>query len=79
MLIPELLKATDLPVISAGGVGDYKGMQEIMALGACGVSIGSPFIACDEAEIDKSWVEAISCVRRPPKWGKESGGALRRL
>jgi nitronate monooxygenase len=60
-LIPDLLAATKLPVVSAGGIGDYKGVQEMLKLGACGLSIGSPFIACDEAPISKEYKDA--CVQ----------------
>ena len=60
VLIPELLGACNLPVISAGGVGDRKGVKEMMDLGACGLSIGSPFIASNEAPVSQGYKDA--CV-----------------
>jgi nitronate monooxygenase len=54
-LIPSLRKACGIPVISAGGVGDYKGVQEMLKLGACGLSIGSPFIACNEGGVSNEY------------------------
>ncbi|MGB0452493.1 MAG: NAD(P)H-dependent flavin oxidoreductase [Bacteriovoracaceae bacterium] len=60
ILIPYLIKQTNLPVISAGGVGDYKGLQSMLSLGAIGASIGSPFIATFESGVSKEYKEA--CV-----------------
>jgi nitronate monooxygenase len=57
--IPMLIKACTIPVISAGGVGDRKGLDRMLALGACGVSIGSPFIASVEAPVSPEYKQAI--------------------
>ena len=59
-LIPLLVKNCNIPVISAGGVGNRAGLDRMLALGACGVSVGSPFIASNEAPISKEYKEA--CV-----------------
>lgn len=59
-LIPLLLQNCSIPVISAGGVGTAEGVQKILGLGACGLSIGSPFIACEEAPISQEYKQA--CV-----------------
>jgi nitronate monooxygenase len=58
-LIPLLLKHTSLPVISAGGVGDYEGIERMIQLGACGVSVGSPFIASEESPVSKEYKDAV--------------------
>jgi len=58
-LIPELVKKCNLPVISAGGIGDGKGIKNILDAGACGLSIGTIFIACKEADISQNYKEAI--------------------
>ena len=60
ILVPMLLENTKLPVISAGGVGTGKGLLSVLALGACGVSIGSPFIATNESPVSKEYKDA--CV-----------------
>jgi nitronate monooxygenase len=60
VLIPALLKACKLPVISAGGVGDKSGFEAMLALGACGISVGSPFIATHEAPVSPEYKQA--CV-----------------
>lgn len=60
ILIPELVKNCTIPVISAGGVGNYEELQEVLALGACGVSVGSVFIASNESDVTDEYKQA--CV-----------------
>lgn len=59
ILIPELVAACSIPVISAGGVSNGKQMREMIELGACGISMGSPFIATTEAGVSKEYKQAI--------------------
>jgi len=59
ILIPELVKECSIPVISAGGVSNGKQMKEILELGACGISMGSPFIATTEAGVSDAYKQAI--------------------
>ena len=59
-IIPLLNKYCNIPVISAGGIGTKAGIDKIMNLGASGLSIGSPFIACKEAHISQEYKQA--CV-----------------
>ncbi len=58
-LVPELLKACKAPVISAGGVSTPDGVTEIMKMGASGLSIGSVFIATEEAGVSDEYKQAI--------------------
>jgi len=58
-LIPLLVKNCDIPVISAGGVSDGLQLQKVLELGACGVSIGTPFIATHEAGVSNEYKQAI--------------------
>lgn len=60
VLIPALIRHCRIPIISAGGVGTGWQLREIIALGACGVSIGSPFIASLEAPVSLEYKQA--CV-----------------
>lgn len=60
VLIPMLKKTCSIPVISAGGVGSGRGILSMLALGADGVSIGSPFIATTEAPVSHEYKQA--CV-----------------
>jgi nitronate monooxygenase len=59
-LIPALKKACKIPVISAGGVGDGAGIKRMLDLGADGLSMGSIFIASDEAGVSQEYKQA--CV-----------------
>src|SRR5690554_4998534 len=42
-LIPQVRKATDLPLIAAGGISSGESMAAVMALGAEGVQVGTRF------------------------------------
>ena len=53
-------KNCNLPIISAGGVGTKEGVNKKLSIGFSGLSIGSPFIACTEANISKEYKNA--CV-----------------
>ena len=48
-MLPEILAATDLPVIAAGGIVDGKGIANALALGASAVQMGTAFLCCHEA------------------------------
>ena len=58
-LISEINEHCDLPVISAGGVGTYEGLQEVLSWGACGVSVGTVFMASEEATISVDYKQAL--------------------
>ncbi|MEE4352738.1 MAG: nitronate monooxygenase [Desulfatiglans sp.] len=47
-LIPQVVDAVKLPVIAAGGIGDARGIAASLALGACGVQLGTLFLATKE-------------------------------
>ena len=64
-IINEFKDEINIPVISAGGVGTKAGIAEKIDMGFSGVSIGSPFIACEEADISQEYKNA--CV----DYGKE--------
>jgi len=58
-LLPLLIKNTSIPVISAGGVGDGEGLRKrIDEDGAVGVSIGTIFIASEEAPVSDAYKQA---------------------
>ena len=60
ILIPALKqKFKDLPIIAAGGISTGTGLHSILVLGADGASIGTKFIASDEAPVSKEYKEAI--------------------
>lgn len=57
-LIPALQKACKIPVISAGGVGDAQSLEQMLALGVAGVSVGSIFIASEESPVSADYKQA---------------------
>ncbi len=59
-LIKQLKSNIDIPVISAGGVGCKADIDKMLSYGADGVSVGSPFIASEEAEVTDEYKQA--CV-----------------
>jgi enoyl-[acyl-carrier protein] reductase II len=48
-LIPQVRKATDLPLIAAGGIATGAGLLAAMSLGADGVQIGTRFALSEES------------------------------
>jgi len=48
-LLPQMLRAVDVPVIAAGGIADARGVAAALALGAAGVQIGTAYLLCPEA------------------------------
>lgn len=59
VLIPQVRKATTLPLIAAGGIATGKGMLAAMVLGAEGVQIGSRFVASHESSAHISFKQAV--------------------
>lgn len=47
-LVPQVVDAVKVPVIAAGGIGDARGFLAALALGACGIQMGTRFIASTE-------------------------------
>lgn len=59
-LVPELKRHCSIPVISAGGVGNGEEAAQMLQLGADGLSVGSIFIATEEAGVSQEYKQA--CV-----------------
>jgi nitronate monooxygenase len=58
-LIKLLTENCNLPVISAGGIATGEHLAEVMRWGAAGASVGTIFIACDEAPISQEYKQAM--------------------
>src|SRR5437879_3992789 len=59
-LVPMMVKAlAPLPVLSAGGIADGRGLAAALALGADGVLLGTRFLATPEAPIHANMKQAI--------------------
>lgn len=58
-LMAELKKEISIPIISAGGVSTSGDVKAAIDAGAAGLSVGSVFIASDEAPVSKEYKEGI--------------------
>ena len=58
-LVTMLTGNLKIPVISAGGIGTGAQLREVMDWGAAGASIGTIFIACEEADISPEYKQAM--------------------
>ncbi|MFT5508244.1 MAG: enoyl-[acyl-carrier protein] reductase II [Hyphomicrobiaceae bacterium] len=56
-LVPQVVDAVSLPVIAAGGIADGRGFVAALALGACGIQMGTRFMATAESGLN-SWGRA---------------------
>jgi len=59
VLVPLIKDATHLPVIAAGGIADGRGAAAAFMLGACGVQLGTRFLAAEECNIHPTYKEKI--------------------
>jgi len=59
VLIPQVVDATGLPVIAAGGFGDGRGLAAALCLGATGIQMGTRFIATEESPIHENYKRAL--------------------
>lgn len=48
-ILPDIVKAVNIPVIAAGGATDGAAVAELLKLGASGVQMGSRFAASEES------------------------------
>ena len=48
-LLPQIAKATKVPVVAAGGIVDAQGVVAALALGAAGVQVGTAYLLAHEA------------------------------
>jgi nitronate monooxygenase len=48
-LIPQIVRAVQVPVIAAGGITDARGVAAVLSLGAAGAQVGTAYLLCPEA------------------------------
>ena len=58
-LINTLKENCSLPIISAGGIATGQQLSEVVGWGAAGASVGTIFIACEEADISPEYKQAM--------------------
>ncbi len=59
VLLPEVVRSVDLPVVGAGGFADGASLVAALALGAIGVQMGTRFIATQEGDFEQMWKEQL--------------------
>ena len=67
VLTPQIVDAVasvaNIPVITAGGIADKRGVKAAFALGAEGVQVGTRFICCNECSIHANYKQAVINAR----------------
>jgi len=58
-LVAQAVEAVNIPVIAAGGIYDGRGLAAALALGACGVWMGTRFIASTEAHAAQMYKDTV--------------------
>ena len=58
-LVPQVVDNVRIPVISAGGIMDGRGLMASLCLGAKGVQMGTAFLTCVESGAHKVHKEAV--------------------
>ncbi len=92
VLVPQVVgRVTPVPVVAAGGFVDGSGLVAALAFGACGVSIGTRFLATLESPIHRDHLhrivnaQALDAVKSPlfnllsPKPGAVGYGTVVRV
>jgi nitronate monooxygenase len=86
-LLQQLLEISPVPVLAAGGIATARGVAAVLAAGAAGAWVGTPFLACDESDAgdavkravvdadsaDTVYTRAFDIAQRTP-WPAEYGG-----
>ncbi len=59
VLVPQIADTVTIPVIAAGGIADGRGVAAAFMLGACGVQVGTRFLAAEECNIHPNYKEKV--------------------
>lgn len=59
VLVPQIVDATDLPVLAAGGIADGRQAAATFLLGAVGIQMGTRFLSAKECNINPVYKEKI--------------------
>ena len=58
-LVPQVCDAVKIPVIAAGGIADHRQYEAALALGACGVQVGTCLLAASECPVHENYKNAL--------------------
>ena len=62
-LVPQVVDAVHVPIIAAGGIADGRGLAAALALGACGVQVGTCLLTSTECPIHENYKAALLQAR----------------
>lgn len=62
-LVPQVVDAVSIPVISAGGIGDGRGVAAAFMLGVAAVQLGTRFLVATETDIHPNFKNAVLKAR----------------
>lgn len=80
-LVPQVMDSVDVPVIAAGGIADGRQLAAVLALGACGVQVGTCLLTSAECPIHDNYKQALLKARDSDTLvtGRSVGGPVRVL
>ena len=80
-LVPQVVDAVNVPVIAAGGIADGRQMAAALALGACGVQVGTCLLVSQECPIHENYKMALLKAKDSDTTvtGRSIGGPVRVL
>ena len=80
-LVPQVVDAVEVPVIAAGGIADGRQMAAALALGACGVQVGTCLLVSRECPIHENYKQALLKAKDSDTTvtGRSIGGPVRVL
>ncbi len=58
-LVPQVVDATNLPVIAAGGIGDGRGVAAALMLGTAGVQLGTRLLVAEECGVHQNYKNKV--------------------
>ncbi len=78
-LVPQVVDAVEVPVIAAGGIADGRQMAAALALGACGVQVGTCLLVSRECPIHENYKQALLKAKDSDTTvtGRSIGGPVR--
>lgn len=59
MLLDQVLKSVNVPVLAAGGIGSGRALAAVLAAGADGARVGTRFLVTEEAETHTTYMQAL--------------------
>ena len=80
-LVPQVIDAVDVPVVAAGGIASGRQMAAALALGACGVQVGTCLLASEECPVHENYKQAVLKAKDSDTvvTGRSVGGPVRCL